>query len=123
MVRIPFEKVAELVVLYPELSGYLSCLVSHHYFTILNHLHSSQETDTSIRLYRLLLQLALPEGTTYRIHKHFNYSELAKYLGVHFVTISRIMAELKQAGIITKAGHATIITDVAALTRLAQTAD
>ena len=118
--KLSFTKAHELARQYPEVESYLNFSFSNYYFSILDHLHSSKETATATRLYRLLLQLALPDPEGYRIHKHFTYTELAKYLGVHYVTVSREMAELKQMGIIAKRGHETVISDREALVALAQ---
>lgn len=56
----------------------------------------------------------------YELQKYFTYAELARYLGVHSVTVSKIMLVLKKMGVIEKEGHKTVIRDIGLLRHLAE---
>lgn len=51
--------------------------------------------------------------------KVFSYVEIAKYLGIHPVTVSKIAAELRDLGIIAKGRMGIEILDVEQLKELA----
>lgn len=121
--RLSFNKVAELMDSNIEIARYFNFSLSNHYLSILNHLHSSKECDTTERLAHLLIELAIYKNGAYIVDKHFTYVEMAKYLGVHYVTVSCIMANFKQLGLITKSGHNTIIEDIKTLTTMASPAN
>lgn len=76
-----------------------------------HHFHNSQKSNAVSKL--ALTLLALSENTNEQliVHKEFNYTELSKYLGVHHITITRIMSILKKEGVIEKKGHTILIID------------
>ncbi|MGL5677782.1 MAG: Crp/Fnr family transcriptional regulator [Cellulosilyticaceae bacterium] len=116
--RISFPQLKDLIVKNPDIGFLVNECISRHFISVITHFHSSKEDHTPIRLCRILLDLADYKDGEYIIEKCFNYTELSKYLGVHSVTISRIMLVLKNMGIIDKRGHSTIIKDVDKLLNL-----
>lgn len=99
----------------PDLNRHILNLFANYFTEVLNHFHFMQEASTSSRLCKTLIDFSHQKGSKRIVHKHFSYVELAKYLGVHTVTISRIMGALKQQGAIIKEGHCIILKDVALL--------
>ena len=79
-----------------------------------------QEASTPSRLCKTLLDFSYMSGKRRIVNKHFNYVELSKYLGVHTVTVSRIMRSLKQVGAIEKDGHLIVIKNLDILERYIQ---
>lgn len=99
----------------PHLNRYIMSSFANYFSNVLSHFHFMQEASTPSRLCKTLLDFSYCCGTRCIVHKHFNYVELSKYLGVHTVTISRIMRSLKQVGAIEKDGHCIVIKDKALL--------
>jgi len=66
------------------------------------------------------MELSTCQNGVCLLPKDFSYPELSNYLGVHTITVTRLMARLKEAGIISKQGHQTIIQDMDGLTALAE---
>ena len=61
-------------------------------------------------LCQLLLSVSRKEsGEKPVVPKFYTYEELARYLGCHPVTVSRIMAKLKQLGYLKKSGRELVI--------------
>lgn len=121
--RVEYTKLNELIVQKPEFSHFLTYSVAKRFVSVVNHFHASLEDSTAIRLYKMLIQLAHYKDGDYMLDKYFTYVEIAKYLGVHSVTISRLMLGLKNQGIITKAGHCIVISDMACLQQLCYDTD
>lgn len=92
--------------------------LSTNYFEVMNHFHSRIDDNATVRLCRLLLELSTKEAGYLLVPKFFTHAELAKYLGCHAVTVSRIMARLKQQNIIKKCHQGIIIESVPALEAL-----
>lgn len=99
----------------PDLNRYIMSLFANYFTDVLGHFHFMQESSTPSRLCKTLLDFSRCSSGRCIVDKHFNYVELAKYLGVHTVTVSRIMRSLKQEGAIEKDGHSIIIKDCSIL--------
>ncbi|MGL5378582.1 Crp/Fnr family transcriptional regulator, partial [Clostridium sp.] len=117
--RISSTKLNNLLISNPEISFFITQSIASHFHSVINHFHSSKEDHTPARLCKLLINLAQYKQDKYFLHKYFTYVELAKYLGVHSVTISRIMLTLKNMSVIEKEGHCIIISDMEKLINLA----
>ncbi|MDA3734260.1 Crp/Fnr family transcriptional regulator [Niameybacter massiliensis] len=109
--EIPYSNFYQLLSDNPTLNRYIMSLFANYFSDVLNHFHFMQESSTPSRLCKTLLDFSRPSHGRNIVDKHFNYVELAKYLGVHTVTVSRIMRSLKQEGAIEKDGHSIIIRD------------
>lgn len=94
--------------------------LANNYQEVLVHLHWRVEKSAIARLCYLLLEIAQSSRKQTLIPKFFTYSELAKYLGVHQVTVSRIMTKLKKMGYIKKCPEGLFIEDENALRTLIQ---
>lgn len=80
--------------------------LSDNYSEALNHFHYMHEETLITALCQLLLTVCRRSpGCKPVIPKFYTYEELARYLGCHPVTVSRIMAKLKQLGYLKKAGR------------------
>lgn len=118
--KIPFSIIERKIKEEPELGYWISEGISRHFMEVISHMHSSKEDYTSGRLCRTLIELADEKQGRYELQKYFTYAELARYLGVHSVTVSKIMLVLKKMGVIEKEGHKTVIRDMERLRDLAE---
>ncbi len=93
--------------------------LSDNYSEALNHFHYMHEETLITALCQLLLSVCRRSpGCKPVIPKFYTYEELARYLGCHPVTVSRIMAKLKQLGYLKKAGRELVIEDEGMLIQL-----
>lgn len=102
----------------PSFNAFLLDILSQNYVDALNRFHQMQEDSATIRLCRLLLTHSKKSNGEKVLPDYFTYSEISKFLGIHPVTVARIMAKLKQYGYIKKAGHATVIVKATQLETL-----
>lgn len=72
---------------------------------------SKREGDAASRLCALLLSQCQEQGGRYRVPIHWNNLEIAKYLGIHSVTVSRILKILKQNGCLYRSGQGLVLSD------------
>ncbi|MGL4361843.1 MAG: Crp/Fnr family transcriptional regulator [Cellulosilyticaceae bacterium] len=100
-----------------NLNRFIMSCFANHLTSVLYHFHFMLESTVTCRLCKTLIDLSYISGNKRMLHKHFNYVELGKYLGVHTITVSRIMSALKQQGIIEKSGHTIILKDINSLTQ------
>ncbi|MGL5677353.1 MAG: Crp/Fnr family transcriptional regulator [Cellulosilyticaceae bacterium] len=107
--QIPYHKVNHLIETDPSIGILIAKSMATHFHDVLGHFHGTNDHFTHVRLCKFLLNLSQKTDGIYRLARHFTYVEISKYLGVHSVTISRMMLTLKQLGIIKKDGHSTII--------------
>ena len=118
--KIPFYVIEQKIKEEPEIGYWISEGISRHFMEVISHIHSSKEDHTSGRLCRTLIELSDKKNGRYELQKYFTYTELARYLGVHSVTVSKIMLMLKKMGAIEEEGHQTIIRDMDLLHHLAE---
>lgn len=95
----------------PDFNKYLALTLAENYLGLLKHYQSMQDQCATSRLCRLLLDYAIKEGERMMMPAYFNMTELSRYLGVHTVTVSRIMAQLRQRKYIDKIGHRIVVLD------------
>lgn len=93
----------------PEFGTLMLKTLAVNYDEVLVHFHRSREESAAVRLCRFLLDTSTPCGDKRVMPKFFTYDELARYLGTHPVTVSRIMASLKRNGLLTKSGREIVI--------------
>lgn len=97
----------------PKTSGLLLQVVFNTYMGVLYHYYTSRETSAAGRLCWLILeQSEKDKHGELTLDPVFTYDELSHYLGVHTITVARIMSSLKRIGAIKKCGRKTLITDV-----------
>lgn len=86
--------------------------VTCNYVTLVKKYHMAQEERASSRLYQWLLDFSAREGDLRVVPNGFTYAEIAKYLGMHPVTVSKLASALKKEGIIRKEkGHIVILEE------------
>ncbi len=99
----------DLIVKNPKFNAFLLETLADNYNDALVHFHLMQEESAVVRLCHLLLEVSVEKNGRLIIPKFFTYGELARYLGCHCVTVSRIMAKLKQLGYISKNSKGIVI--------------
>lgn len=93
----------------PGFISFLMQTLADNYYEVLVHFHRRMDESAVTGLCRLLLDVARPENGVLIVPKFFTYAELAKYLGTHSVTVSRIMAKMKQSGYMFKDSRGIIL--------------
>lgn len=118
--QIPYATFREFVEEHPEYYRLLFEITVSHYDNALKHCYTLQDGNNFISLCQALGELAMKENNRYVIHKDFSYTELANYLGIHTITVTRMIGRLKDMGVVAKEGHVTVILDINQLNRLGQ---
>lgn len=85
--------------------------VTQNYLEVLNHFRQAQEESAGIRLCRLLLESSVIKNGRRVMPKSMTFLEMSRYLGTHPVTVSRIVAQLKQCGCIARENGVVVICD------------
>lgn len=93
----------------PELNTLFIKTIANNCTEALSHFHFSQEESAIVRLCHLLLEVSQPYKNKMVVPKFYSYAELARYLGCHPITVSRIMPRLKEAGYIRKEAMGIVI--------------
>lgn len=109
--KIHHSKFFSLISEHPELIQYIMFSMAETSRNLLKHLYTINESNTVAKLAFTLLALSEEEHNQTIITKEFNYTELAKYLGIHHITVSKIMSIFKDIGVINKKGRQIIILD------------
>ena len=99
----------------PGFGSFLMQTLADNYYEVLVHFHRRMEESAVAGLCRLLLDVAQPSDGFLIVPRFFTYAELAKYLGTHSVTVSRIMAKMKQLGYMAKDNRGIILKQPEAL--------
>ncbi len=103
----------------PDVKDLILHELMDNYRNVLDHYALNQDDSAVIRLCYLLDEQSFPDADgRLLLDSCFSYSELSKYLGVHDVTVARIMSTLKKQGIIEKEGHRTFLKDRTQLLRI-----
>ena len=116
--QIPYSAFQELIVKNPEFNAFFIETLADNYNDALIHFHLMQEESVVVRLCHLLFEVSQLRGGKRVVPRFFTYAEMAKYLGCHSVTVSRIMAKLKQKGYVTKTPSGIAIEQEEALQEL-----
>lgn len=95
--------------------------IASNYSEALAHFHFMQEESVIVRLCHLLLEVSQPLKGRMVVPKFYSHAELARYLGCHPVTVSRIMPRLKAAGYIRKEPEGVIIENPEGLIHIIET--
>lgn len=110
--QINYEKFLYLIHTDSDFNLFFIQTLADNYSEALSHFHYMQEETLVTALCQLLLSVCQKEpGEKPIVPKFYTYEELARYLGCHPVTVSRIMAKLKQLGYLKKSGRALVIED------------
>lgn len=87
--------------------------VTCNYVKLIRKFYDAQEEGAMKRLCKWFLEFSgLEAGSACRaVPRSFTYAEIAKYLGMHPVTVSKLASGLKKAGIIKKEKGRILILD------------
>lgn len=96
-----------------DFSDFMLNVVFSTYMDVLYHYYTSREASAAGRLCGLIVEQSEQDKSGRLIlDSVFTYDELSHYLGVHNITVARIMSSLKKEGIIKKDGRKTVIADI-----------
>ena len=95
----------------PIFLSYVMEATTRNYASLVTKFHDTQAEKISTRLYKWLLKFSKPEGNIRAVPRGFTYTDIAKYLGIHPVTVSKLASELKKEGIIKKEQGRILILD------------
>lgn len=109
--RIPEPIFEHLLETDPIFSSYVMEATTRNYASLVMKFLDQQEERISTRLYKWLLSFSTPEGPYRAVPHGFTYNDIAKYLGIHPVTVSKLASELKKDGIIKKEQGRILILD------------
>ncbi len=118
--RIEKDHIFELMQAYPQILKFIMLSMANTSRNLLKHFYTAQESNAASKIAFTLLSLAEEVNGDFILHKEFNYPELSKYLGIHHITVARIIGRFKEEGIIKKIGHSIKILDQEALMEYAQ---
>lgn len=105
----------------PEMLSQLLYLAERGYGHLLSLFRSKQEKTIANLLCELLLNNAVLKEGKLLVNKTFsNNAEIAGFLGIHKVTVSKILKTLKTEGVITKEKEGVIILDEEEMSRYAK---
>lgn len=113
--EIPGESFIEYLNQHLEFSIYLNHLLAHNYSVALAHLKQMQEDSVASSICRFLLQVSIPYENGMLVSKMFTYNEISKFLGIHEVTVSKVIGRLKQESFVTKIPSGILISDAVSL--------
>lgn len=84
---------------------------SLNYLEIINKVQHTQDVDKETLFCEWLLSCRIHRDSTALVPKVFTFTEVAKYLGMHPVTVSRIAGNLKNQGLLRRTEDGLVITD------------
>lgn len=103
----------------PELLSRLLDVMLDEYVRLIQNYQSHQEQSVANRLCQLLLEHSTPNGDNTKRLVVVKNVDLAGFLGVHKVTVARIIKALKELAIVERDGSSLYITDVPGMERYA----
>ena len=105
----------------PELLDELLHMAAREHYDLYLNFQSRQEGRIANRLCQMLLdQSQRTEEGEWLIDRSLMNVRLGQFLGIHTVTVAKIMKQLKAEGIIRRTAQGTLITDRAGLEAYAQ---
>lgn len=110
----------QLITNHPQFNALVLRTLADNYDELLIHFHRINSETTAAGLCRLLLDTSALRDGRRVLPRFFTYSEIARYLGTHTVTVSRIMAKLIKKGFITKTGRVIVIEQEDGLQKVIQ---
>ncbi len=101
-----------------DFSRYMNRVLAENFHQLLCRFHAVLDEDATQRLCRMLLEFAQRDGDALVMPSYFTHVEMSRYLGLHTVTVSRIMSHLKALDYVTGQGRRVVLRDRAGLERL-----
>lgn len=118
--RIPVAAFREYLDSSLEFNQYMVHLLSKSYHRTLAHFKQLQEESSVTVVCRFLLSMRVETGDGPVLPRFFTHDEISKYLGVHLVTVSRIISRMQKSGYVARIPAGLLIRDVAALQEFVQ---
>lgn len=94
--------------------------ITFNYADLVNKHYEMQGNSAGQRFCKCLLEFSIQEGDMQCVPKSFTYVEIAKYLGVHPVTVSKMAAVLREKHIIQKTVRGIEILNIKELTQMTE---
>ena len=116
---IPKESVYTYLADNPEMMLLLLDVLADEYARLIKNYQAHQEQSVANRLCQLLLEHSTPNGDNTKRLVVVKNVDLAGFLGVHKVTVARIIKALKELEIVERDGSSLYITDVPGMERYA----
>ena len=91
--------------------SYVMETTTRNFASLVRKFQDTQEAKISTRLYKWLLTFSQIENNYRAVPRGFTYTDIAKYLGIHPVTVAKLASELKKDGIIKKEQGQILIID------------
>ncbi len=105
----------------PELLDELLHMAAKEHYDLYLNFQFRQEGRIANRLCQMLLEQAKKtEDGQWRIDRSVTNVKLGQFLGIHAVTVAKIMKQLKAEGIICRTAEGTLISDLQGLNAYAQ---
>lgn len=98
-----------------EFNQYMVHLLSESYHRTLAHFKQLQEESSVTVICRFLLSMMTATDAGPVLPRFFTHDEISKYLGVHLVTVSRILSRMQKSGYVERIPSGLLIKDPAAL--------
>lgn len=109
--KITGNQVQELLFQSPDfMRGILSSL-TRNYLEMVDKLQTMLDGSRTAQFCQWLLSCRMKQGDEYVIPKAFSFVEVAKFLGMHPVTVSRLFKKVRELGAIEKRDGMIIIKD------------
>jgi len=96
---------------YPEVLHELMYMAMDRYNSLDKNFHSKQKGCIANRVCSFIMDNLVEKDNTLCLNKRFTNSEISRYLGVHRVTILRIIKKLESDGIIRRSSNGLQIID------------
>lgn len=117
--RIPAARFKDWAKDRPDVLMNLLLMAMDYYQELMADFQSRQEGRVANRLCQLLLQDSYFTNGQLCVSKNYTHAQLGAFLGIHKVTVSRILRTLREEGVLTKTAHDLVITDPLRLRRYA----
>lgn len=118
--RLNKETIFDLMQTYPVIMRWIMGTMADTARNMIHHFYNSQESNAVAKIAITLLSLGEDTSEGFILQKEFNYPEISRYLGIHHITVARIIGGFKAEGLIGKAGHMIKILDQEAIMEYAQ---
>ena len=104
---------------FPSMTALMVNTLTENLVYLMEHFHSSKNEPALVQFSRFLMDQAEQEPSgELLLDTVFTYQEIASYLGMHSVTIARMVKVLREEGLIDKVGHQIRIINPQKMTNL-----
>ena len=118
--RIPAARFKDWAKDRPDVLMSLLLMAMDYYQELMADFQSRQEGRVANRLCQLLLQDSYFTNGQLCVSKNYTHAQLGAFLGIHKVTVSRILKILKQSGALKRSPQGLVLTDPAKIAAYAE---